>query len=124
MPAPETDYRFQKAQLWQRIGDDEYANPLVSEREELTVRWENKQLEMMNPLGQPIKIDALVITIHTIPVGSIMWLGKAVDLPIDLDDITNLMEVVAYDDIPDVKSRAFRKTVGLKRYTDKLPTIQ
>lgn len=124
MPAPELDYRFQRAQLWERIGDDEHSNPIISARVELKVRWENKQLEMLNPSGQPIKIDALVIVIRMIAVGSIMWNGCEDDLPDDLTTITNLMEVVAFDNIPDVKGRVFRKTVGLKRYNDKLPEIR
>lgn len=124
MPHPETDYRFQKAQMWEYVGDDEYVNPVVSARVELTVRWEYKQIEMLDPKGQPIKLDALVISPEEIPVKSIMWLGKESELPDDLSTITELMQVVAYDKIPDVKGRVFRKTYGLKRYTDQLPEIQ
>jgi hypothetical protein len=111
MPAPESDYRFQTCQMWARTGDDEYGNPIVAPAVQLTVRWENKQLEMIDPKGQPIRIDALVITVDSIPVGSILLLSGSSDY----------MEAVAYDDIPDVKGRVFRKTVGLKRYTDTLP---
>jgi hypothetical protein len=123
MPAPELDYRFQKAQLWQRTGNDEYGNPLLSGREEVKVRWERKELQMIGPDGQPIKIDVLVIAVIEIPNGSIMWEGKQGDLPNDITTITNLMEVVAYDKIPDVKGRIVRRTYGLKRYNDKLPTV-
>lgn len=124
MPAPELDYRFQRAQLWERIGDDEHANPIISTRVELKVRWENKQIEMLTPSGQPIKIDALVIVVRDIKVGSIMWEGCEDDLPDDLSTITKLMEVVAFDNIPDVKGRIQRRTVGLKRYNDKIPEIR
>lgn len=123
MPFPEQDYRFQKAQIWQRKGDDPYGNPIIGDRQELTVRWEDKQLEMIDPQGQPIRIDALVIHVCSIEVGSIMWRGCQADLPDDEVPTVGLMEVVALDDIPDVKGRAFRKTAGLKRYNDKLPRI-
>lgn len=123
MPAPERDYRFQYAMLWRYIGADEYGNPVVGEGAQIKVRWENKQLEMIDPKGQPIKLDALVQSIEEIPVNSMMWLGCEDDLPA-LTDITNLMQVAAYDDIPDVKGRAHRLTYGLKRYNDKFPAIQ
>lgn len=123
MPAPELDYRFQKAQLWMRTGTDEYSNPLLSGRQELVVRWENKQIEMIGPNAQPIKLDALVQAVITIEVGSIMWEGREENLPENVEDYTNLMEVVAYDYIPDVKGRVVRRTYGLKRYNQTLPTV-
>lgn len=113
MPAPELDYRFQTCSMWARIGDDEYGNPLLSAPTTLKVRWENKQIEMIDPKGQPVRIDALIQAIVVIPVGSILLLSGS----------TDYMEAVAFDDIPDVKARAFRKTVGLKRYTDRLPEL-
>ena len=71
MPAPEQDYRFQKAQLWQRKGDDAYGNPIIGERQELTVRWEDKQLEMIDPQGQPIRVDALVVHVCDFPFSAV-----------------------------------------------------
>lgn len=123
MPHPEQDYRFQKAQMWEKVGDDGYGNPIISVRVELCVRWENKQIEMIDPDGQPIRVDALVQYIEDIEVGSIMWLGCEDDLPDSGIPTTKLMEVVAFDDIPDVKGRVFRKTFGLKRYNQLLPVI-
>lgn len=123
MPAPELDYRFQCCVLWERIGDDAYGHPLISAGRQLRVRWENKQTEFLTPDGQPIKIDALVIVVEDIPVGSIMWLGELVNVPTDTTKITNLMESIGMDNIPDIKGRIMRRTVYLKRYTDHLPTI-
>jgi hypothetical protein len=113
MPTPETDYRFQTCNMWPRVGDDSYGNPLLGEPQTIKVRWENKQIEMIDPKGQPIRLDALVITVDTIPMGSILLLSGS----------TDYMEAVAYDNIPDVKGRVFRKTVGLKRYQDALPEV-
>jgi hypothetical protein len=123
MPAPESDYRFQTAQLWERVGTDEYGEPKVSERESLQVRWENKQRQMIGPNGQPVAVDATVIVTCDIANGSIMWLGCVDDLPDDEIPLSNLMEVVAFDNTPDVKGRVFRKVVGLKRFNNRLPTI-
>lgn len=111
MPVPELDYRFQDCTMWPRTGDDRYANPVVGEAQTLKVRWEDKQLEMIDPKGQPIKIDALLHTVDIIPVGSILLLSGS----------SSYMEAVAFDNIPDIKGRHYRKTVGLKRYTDRLP---
>lgn len=123
MPAMELINRHQRAQLWRKVGVDEYNNTRVSAREELVVRWENKRIQTLDPKGQPIDIDAIVHSTCTIEDGSIMWEGCADDLPEDTSNIDNLMEVVAFNHTPDIKGRVIRKTYALKRYTNRLPTI-
>ena len=125
MPAPELDSRHQCAQLWRAVGVDDYSNVKVSEREELKVRWENKSIEVVDPRGIPIKVDAVVHSICEIETDSIMWLGKADDLPEDEinTDIPGLMQVVVYNYTPDIKGRVVRRTYGLVRYKDRLPEI-
>lgn len=124
MPTPETDDRFQKAQLWVIIGVDNYTNPLLRERIEITVRWEDKTVEILDPKGVPIRIDAFMHSTKEIPTGSILWKGCLEDLPTPATNITNLMQVAFTKTIPDVKNRAVRKTYLLKRFSDRLPTVQ
>lgn len=124
MPAPELDYRFQFAQLWERSGDDGYANPIIGARQQICVRWENRKAEMLSPTGQSIQVDAMVVVICDIPVGSIMWLGDTASLVGSGIPDEGLMIVVAFDNTPDVKGRVQRRVAGLKRYNDVLPTIE
>lgn len=123
MPAPETDYRFQKAQLWRRVSSDRHGNPTISAREELTVRWEDKEIQVIGPNGQPINLSAMVVVLCDVEQGSIMWKGCEDQLPEGGVPTRNLMEVVTIDNIPDVKARNYRKVLGLRRYNNRLPTI-
>ncbi len=123
MPAPELDSRHQKAQYWKYHSVDNYNRPRVYERCEIMVRWENKQLEIVGPNAEPIKLDGFVHSVIEIPIGSILWKGCAADIPEDTEDITNLMEVVAQDHTPDIKGRVARRWYGLRRFTSKLPEI-
>lgn len=125
MPTPELDSRHQCAQLWRCVGVDEYSEPLVSAREELKVRWENKSIQMVDPKGTPIRVDAIVHSTCDIEENSIMWLGVASDLPEDEQntDIPGLMQVAIKNYTPDIKGRIVRRTYGLIRFKDRLPTI-
>lgn len=123
MPAPELDSRYQCAQLWRAVGVDEYSNVKVSPREELKVRWENKSIEITDPRGIPIRVDAYIHSICEIATDSIMWLGKFSDMPLETEDIPGLMQVVVYNYTPDIKGRVVRRTYGLIRFKDRLPTI-
>lgn len=123
MPYPEQDYRFQRAVLWRYIGDDEYGNPVVQEGIDITVRWEDKQIQIIGPNGQPMSLDATVESIKEIPINSILWKGSTSSIS-TIDEITGFMQVVTQDKTPDVKARVFRLTYGLKRYNEEFPEIQ
>lgn len=123
MPKPETSFRRQWAVLWPAGGYDEFGQPTVGEPQEIQVRWVNRQSRALSPEGNTITLDASVVTVEDIPVGSIMWEGT-------LDDWygigsagqdSGLMEVVSADYTPDLKGRVWRKNLGLKFYKDTLP---
>ena len=123
MPPLEEACRNQKAMLWAKDGiarDGSYT--VSSTGTEIKVRWENQRTEALDPNGETIAVDAVVIVAQTIVVGSIMWLGAESDLPSGLVPISNIMQVVSFSSVPDVKGRQFRKRVGLVRFTDTLPT--
>lgn len=124
MPAPEQDYRFQTAQLWRRVArNDRYANPLVRSREELKVRWESTDAQIIGPNGQPISLDVMAVVLCDVEIGSMMWLGCAGDLPDSGVPTSDIMEVISFKNTPDDKGRFYRKVAGLKRFTDKFPVI-
>lgn len=117
MPRYLTKWRKQKAVLRESSGYDDNGEYKVGSATEIDVRWENKQVEALDPEGNTIAIDALVHVDEDIAIGSVMWLGE-------LDDITDgitWMEVVTISKVPDLKGRKYRRVVGLKRYSTELP---
>ncbi len=116
----ESTSRHQKAVLWAANGVDDYGEPKVDAAVEITVRWEEGLQEAVDPNGNTIAVDAVVVVDQAIVVGSIMWLGEKEDLatpPVDLK------QVVSFNKIPDIKGRNFRRTVGLIRYSNELPAL-
>lgn len=116
----ETTSRHQKAVLWAANGFDDYGEPKVDAAVEIDVRWEEKLQEAVDPNGNTVAVDAVAVVNQDIVVGSIMWLGKKDDLatpPVDLK------QVMAFNKIPDVKGRVFRRTVDLVRYSNELPGL-
>ena len=126
MPNIEEDCRFQKALLWEATANyDRKGKRKVSAAVELDVRWENKQQDILDPLGNTISVDATVVVDRDIPVGSIMWEGGTADVP-GTSGIPpgDFLYVAVYEKIPDIKNRHHRKRVFLVRSTDALPEIE
>lgn len=120
MPAQETTSRHQKAVLWAANGVTDYGKIKVDAAAEIDVRWEEGLQEAVDPNGETIAIDAMVVVDQDVVVGSIMWLGEKDDLatpPVDLK------QVVSFNKIPDIKGREFRRTIGLIRFSNKLPAL-
>jgi hypothetical protein len=126
MPAPETNARHQKAVLWPFTGTyDDYGQPVVGEPEEVVVRWNTGRAEALDPLGNTIALDAEVVVNQRVEVGGNMALGELSAWEEvgtgDTGSIGELMQVLTYNETPDLKGRAVRRTVGLKRFRDALP---
>ncbi len=116
----EDDYRFQKAILWTFAGYDGHGDVKVNAAVEIDVRWEERRRETLDADGNRITTDATVVVGQEIAVSSVMWLGALVDVT---DPPVNLKQVVVYNSIPDDKGREFRRTVGLVKYSNELPTL-
>lgn len=118
MPNPESTHRKQKAVLRAASGFDDYGEAKVTAAVEIDVRWENRRDEVLDANGNTIGVDATVVVNQDIAIGSIMWLGllKNFSAP-----FTNLMEVVTFNKVPDIKGRKFRRVVNLIRYSDQIP---
>lgn len=120
MPAQETTSRHQKAVLWVANGFDDYGEPKVDAAVEIDVRWEERLQEAVDSNGNTIAVDAVVVVNQDVIVGSIMWLGEKEDLA---TPPVSLKQVMTFNKIPDIKGRNFRRTVGLIRYSNKLPAL-
>lgn len=122
MPAIERANRHQYIVLWEAAGSviNEYGRRSVYEPEELRVRWELVNRQGMNALNEIVAIDGVVFCVPDIAVGSLVWLGKMADLP---SPVTNLLEVVGFENTPDIKGRIFQKDALLKRRNDLEPDV-
>lgn len=133
MPAFDAISRRQKAVLWPPTQPDQYGQQQMGEPSNIRVRWINKKRLMAGPEGQQILVDATAVVGQEVAPESLMWLATDNSPTSDTaleqwygvgssGDIAALMEVVAYEDTPDIKARQFRRTVGLVRYKGSLPT--
>lgn len=122
MPAPEANGREQDAVLWEATGRyDAEGRHLIGEPREIEVRWLRKRRMGTAANGSPVMLDATVVTVEEIAVGSNMWLGTLDDWygVGSAGDATEVHEVVSYDETPDVKGREVYRTLSLIRHKDK-----
>ncbi len=121
MPPIETFERHQKAVLWRMTGYDRYGQPQVSATpEELTVRWEWKHREEKTTDRYEVDIDAIAVVDQVIEEGSNMWLGALTDWygTGSGGEDSEVLQVKYYDEVPDIKDRYIRRTVGLAFFRD------
>jgi hypothetical protein len=124
MPSLEVKDCKQRAVLWALSGYGDDGQHRFSAPAEVRVRWTDKQSQVVDKDGNNVALDATVVVLQVIAIGSLMWLGT-------LDDWyatgsggvgTGLMIVKTTDFSTDIKNRATRRTVGLQRYKDKPAT--
>lgn len=125
MPSLEVASLHQKAVLWAAAAPadrevDSHGERKVYAAVELKVRWEEGLTEAIDPNGQVVALDAVVIVDRDVEVGSIMWEGE---LGTEEDPPISLKEVVSFSKTPDIKGRKFRRVCGLRRYSDELPPL-
>lgn len=124
MPRPATSGRKQYAVLWMFVRFDNHGDLVVEQPVELKVRWEPTYKMGVDAKGEPIAITADVAVDRPITIGSIMWRGRINDIPgTAYTPTSDLMKVIGFDEVPDVKGRTFRRGVSLARFSDSLPTV-
>lgn len=122
--AMEDDRRFRKqdAVLWAYAGVDNHGDIKVSSTPvALKVRSEKLTRQVNDPVSEIQATDFTLVVDREIAKGSIIWFGKLSDVPDDTNNLTDLKQVVEYDEIPDIKGRKFRREVTLIKYGDRLP---
>ena len=120
MPGPEQTELNQDAILWRYSSKDDYNRPIVSQYEEVEVRFKLGQVQSTDAKGSVISYDGSAVTEETYPIDSILWVGELKDMP---DAPTPLYQIKSYRETPDLKGRETKYTAMLMRYTDTLPTI-
>lgn len=118
--------RRQLAVLWPFVSYDENGEPMVGSPQELTVRWEQGLSQEITPRTNPIAVAATVWVDREIANGSMLRIGSLADITgtgTEVVTIDNILEVVDYQVIPDVKGRVFERVVLCQKYADGLPTL-
>jgi len=116
-------YLNQKAVLWAASGTDESGSVTVSAAVEINVRWEEKQSQVLDAQGQVVAVDITVVIDQDIAVNSLLWLGAKEDLA---DVPVDLKQVIGRNKVPTLRkgrTQKYRRTVGVIRYSNELPTI-
>src|SRR5690554_2761032 len=116
----ETEDLTQAATLWESVGIDETARPIVKQPIQIPTRWEERRTEGIDVDSSPIAIDANIVVDRHIPVGSIIRKGRLDSLPENLDE---LYKVVHNSEVPDIKDIFVRRRVSVIKFGDDLPTV-
>ncbi len=125
MPSQETAFHRQKAVLWPWVGVDGDNRAITGPPVELKVRWVTKRRQIFDPQGTPIGVDATVEVDRNIPIGSTMWHGSLNDwyaLGSAGGNVSELLEVVTYNEASDIKNRHIARTVDLVFFRNKPAT--
>ena len=120
MPLVETSSLKQDATMWARSGVNRAGEPKRLAPVDIRCRLEKVSKNQLSPEGEVITSDAIADVDTTIVEGSIIRLGKVIDLPASPD---NLYEVVGYYEIPDIRGRVQGRYVTLNHYQGTLPSL-
>jgi hypothetical protein len=111
----------QDAVFWEvNLTENNYGREELKAAVAIKTRWETKNKEVLDSIGNTIGIESTVVVDREIPVGSILWKGKLIDIPATP---TDLRQVVTYNETPDIKNRYVRRIVGLVKYSNELPNL-
>lgn len=124
MPSLEVKDCKQRAVLWAFSGYGDDGQHRFTTPVEIRVRWTDKQSQVVDKDGNNVALDATVVVLQDVAIGSLMWKGKLTDWYSvgSSPPGTGLMIVKITDGATDIKNRATRRTVGLQRYKDKPAT--
>jgi hypothetical protein len=123
-PLEEMD-REQDAVLWPWVGTDRHNEPLFADKEDVAVRWVERRTEMRDPQGGVVAVDVTAVVDRVIAPGSRMGLGTVAEydaMGTGTGATGEVLQVVAYAETADLRGRFARRTVGLARFRDALPT--
>lgn len=125
MPPLSLRNRNQAATLWAFAGYGADGEPNLSAAVEIAVRWEDQQTQMLDPQGTPVRVDAWVVVDREVDTGSILARGDpSYYLGTGSAETGELLEVVAYEELPDLKNRHQPlRVLGLRKYGGTLPDV-
>jgi hypothetical protein len=116
MPSPEISNLIHTAVLWAASGTDSYGQPTLSTPQEIRCRLLGTRSWTMDADRNSILLDAKLITLVDVPLGSQVWLGQLTtwnSLP--TGTLVELYEVKTFSGTPDLKGRVTRREAGLMK---------
>lgn len=127
MPALEVSDCTLDAVLWSKVGNDRQNELIVDYPKGVRVRWTERTGFGTDARGDQLAIDvSAAVACCEVPLGSLMWLGGMDALPGTADPpepTSDIYQAMTRSQAYDVKGRLLRTEVGLKRYTDRMPTV-
>ena len=105
----------QKAVVWTITGRNRFGEYTVTTGREISVRVEKALTESLDPQGNKVTYPMIMYVGETLTIGDLVWVGEADDLP---SPVTDVMQVVDYEEIPDIKGNNFVRSVTLQRDTE------
>ena len=110
MVSLETGDLRQYAVLWSMSSYDDNGRPVLGVAAEIMVRAESYLSEVLTNGSTPVVADIILAVDQDIAIGSQVRLGQLVDVPATPNE---LLEVIDFTKVPDLKARHFRRTVAL-----------
>lgn len=131
MPPIETFHCHDDAVYWRFSGrqSDTGGEPLLDPPVDIKVRWELGRTEGVDPQGNVIALDGLVVVRQKVEILSVMWRGtlnqwygheSGTGSEGAMDE---LMQVRTYTEVPDLKRRKFRRVAGVVFLRGQLPQV-
>ncbi len=124
MPAPiEHQGMVNVAVVWPIVRHDRDGFPLVATPDQVCCRWEEKNIQMVDPEGERIQVDVILAVAESLAMGSLVWEGCRDDLPDSGIPTRDIYEIVARDRGDSIDGRFRRHEYGLKRYKDQIKLV-
>lgn len=107
--------------LWAASGSDEFGQLQITQPVEFSARWELGAILSDSPLASTHRLVGRAFVDRVIPLESIVWKGTLEDYRL-LNEPGDLMQVVDYAEVPNVKANRILRTVLLTAWNSQLPT--
>lgn len=104
--------------LWPSIGVDADGEAKVGPAVQVLTRWEQGRGNTSRPHSAEESVTATIIVDRVVPIGSILWKGKINAVPEVIHDLVRVMD---YREVPDIKGRNKQRLVLVSAYSDKIP---
>ncbi len=114
MPSQESDWLFQPAVLWAATDfDSDGRQKVTSTPVQIYVKFNQGKSRQASATNDNKQLAGEAVVDRQIAVGSLVRIGKLEELPTPL---TELMVVVGYNEVSDIKQQERFRSVTLNRY--------
>jgi len=91
-------------------GRDTYGNPKLGAAVELKARWEDRNEQFLDEVGEERMSKALIYVESDVKLGGYLWLGALPDAPEDPKTDKDAMVIARYDKLPDFNVKNYLRT--------------